>query len=583
MKRTTATRRRRDRRARAIANRRGPRFAPWTDFLEERTLLSVSIVDVSVLEGNGGPVQVAGTFATSSQTDYYQFQATAGRTFLFDSVRADAPGYWNLYGPDGTNLAGTYLSNDFEGFLPWTGTYVLAASGPGGALAQPDYGFRIFDVSLPDAALGSNFDAVQSGTLAAGQSVSLEYPASAGTQIYFDNLRAGAGATVQLIDPSGENVASTGSNSSNYDPTYSAPVVLRMTGTYQVKITGTGDYKFRILALPGAAADLTLGATAQGSVADYKTEFYKFEGAIGQDLVFDGQGTSDNAYVYLIDPTGNTVGLSSFDARADSAPFRLTKAGAYLLGVQGRKAGASDYKFRLIDLGASPAATYAVGAVQTGALDPTNEIDAYRFDLTAGQRVYVDNLGGSGDNYGGYWNVYGPNGQAIASGYLYAPGGDNGDGEFVAPSTGTVPPDRPRPGGRVGVLLQLQDLGDDRRDDEPDARNAHERRDRRPRPAERLHLHRRGRPEALPRRPGRRGHLRLSLRSHRRDGHRRRPTDRRFVGRHADDGRRLPPGRRRRRLRHRRVLVPAVGPGRERDSLHPRRRPGRDARPDQRD
>ena len=214
------------------------------------------------------------------------------------------------------------------------------------------------------------------------------------------------------------------------------PVALRMSGTYQVKITGVGDYKFRILALPQAASNLTIGATVQGGVPDFETDIYKFNGAVGQRLLFDGQGTSDSTTIFLIDPTGQRVSLSGVDARSDTAPFILTETGTYYLSVQGRKAGASDYRFRLLDLATAPTVAYTVGAVQEGTLAPTTEADTYRFSLAAGQRVYLDNLGGAGDTYGGYWRVYGPNNQQLAANYLYPNPASNGDDEFVAPTAG---------------------------------------------------------------------------------------------------------------------------------------------------
>uniref|UniRef100_UPI00301C8869 pre-peptidase C-terminal domain-containing protein n=1 Tax=Paludisphaera sp. TaxID=2017432 RepID=UPI00301C8869 len=437
MKRSTHRKHGQERRARRRNEARArARFAPWSTCLEDRTLLSISIVDVSLLEGNSGPVQVQGSFESSSETDYYQFQATAGRTLLFDATTANAPGSWFLYGPDGTHLAGAGLRSDFEGLLPWTGTYTLAVAGPGGTLAEPNYSFRIFDVTPPEVALGSNFGAVQSGTLAAGQSRTIEYPASAGQLVYFDNLRPGSGAAVQLIDPAGNAVYSISSALTTSDPS-SAPVVLRMSGTYQVRITGTGDYKFRILALPQAAPSLSLGQVVQGGVPDFETDFYKFDGAIGQRLIYDGQGTSDSTYVYLIDPTGDVVWLSGNDARGDSTLFPLAETGTYLLGVQGRKAGASDYKFRLIDVAAAPTVAYAVGTTQSGTLNPTKEVDTYRFSLAAGQRVYLDNLGGAGDTFGAQWKIYDEAGRWQGD-YLY-PGasGGSGDGEFVAPRAGT--------------------------------------------------------------------------------------------------------------------------------------------------
>ncbi|QEH35011.1 Calx-beta domain protein [Aquisphaera giovannonii] len=423
----------RHRTRRATSRRRNAqlRLTPRADGLEDRTMLSISILDLSVLEGNGGPVQVAGSFEESTETDYYQLQGAAGRTIYFDSTTpANTGGSWSLYRADGAYVGGTGITGDMRLTLPAAGNYTLAVAGPGGSPALTDYSFRLFDVTAPDVALSSNFNQVESGTLAAGQSRTITYTAPAGQSLFFDNLDDydSDNVAISLTTPSGDSIFNA--YSYTYDST--APILLPDAGTYQLRITGTGDYKFKLSTLPAAATALTIGATVQGTVPDNETDLFSFTGAVGQRLSYDSLEASANVDVYLVDPTGDVVSLNQ-SANADRGVFTLTEPGRYLLAIRGRVVGAASYKFRLVDAAQAPTVAYTPGAVQAGTIDPT-ETDFYRFTAAAGQRVYFDSLSTSASG-GSYWAIYGPNDQALASNYIYGSG--SGDGEFVAPAAGT--------------------------------------------------------------------------------------------------------------------------------------------------
>ncbi|MCJ8279757.1 MAG: hypothetical protein MJK14_07475 [Rivularia sp. ALOHA_DT_140] len=69
-----------------------------------------------------------------------------------------------------------------------------------------------------------------------------------------------------------------------------------------------------------------------------------------------------------------------------------------------------DYSFRLLDL--ASATDLNLDTPVTGTLQPGTETDLFRFEATAGQRLFLDDLSSES---GGFYIIYGPGNQFITS------------------------------------------------------------------------------------------------------------------------------------------------------------------------
>ena len=91
--------------------------------------------------------------------------------------------------------------------------------------------------------------------------------------------------------------------------------------------------------------------------------------------------------------------------------MNLLETGEYQLIVDGSNTQITgDYSFRLLDL--ASATDLNLDTPVTGTLQPGTETDLFRFEATAGQRLFLDNLG---NQSGGSYQIYGPGNQFITS------------------------------------------------------------------------------------------------------------------------------------------------------------------------
>src|SRR5262245_31082226 len=117
---------------------------------------------------------------------------------------------------------------------------------------------------------------------------------------------------------------------------------------------------------------------------------YTFNLPADSKLFFDSQTDNSNIHWSLSGPAGAAVSDRSFtssDANGGDGVLHLP-AGSYTLTVDGVKAATGPYAFRLVDLEA--ATPFTPGTPVTGALDPANGADAYRFEAQAGDRIFFD-------------------------------------------------------------------------------------------------------------------------------------------------------------------------------------------------
>ncbi|MEC4811704.1 MAG: putative Ig domain-containing protein [Scytonema sp. PMC 1069.18] len=172
-----------------------------------------------------------------------------------------------------------------------------------------------------------------------------------------------------------------------------------------------------------------------------ENDTYTFNGVSGQQIYFDALNANDpNFTVRLYTPSGlelysgpvqNDLGPDTIIIYNDVFPgFTLTETGTYRLVVDGNGEATGDYNFRVLNYSDAFELTFENNATQliTGSFgSDRKETDIYRISGTQGQYIYIDNIGGSYDDY---WTLYGPGGQVVTGDRV------NDDGELALPTTG---------------------------------------------------------------------------------------------------------------------------------------------------
>jgi hypothetical protein len=298
--------------------------------LENRICLasSLSINNVTVLGPSLGTA-IAGTLSPGQETAAYQFTGVQGQRLGFTWLSGQGSGTWAVYGAGNAVVgASQNFGSNLLVTLPTGGSYTLLLSG--NQTAPLAYSFQVQNVSDAPVPV-SGFDTLHSGTLAVGASVTFNYTAPAGRLVYLDNRADNyILESFTLTGPDGATVVSG---------PYSAAYLLPRSGNYTLTIKNNYlpvaiPYDFRLLDLDGpAVSTLPLGQTVNGSVAAGATDFYRFQGAVGQRLYFNGlSNNSGQVQIRLYGPDGSQQSLSG-NSDANAGPVTLTQAGTYYLSA----------------------------------------------------------------------------------------------------------------------------------------------------------------------------------------------------------------------------------------------------------
>ncbi len=381
------------------------------------------------------PISVGSTFADSlddqTETRVYRFVGTRGQRVQLSSLSASGnQAVWNLWGPtDRGLLLNSYISQSpGTATLPATGTYTVAVIGTGSAGTPVSYQLGVTDVS--DASVSaSGFGAVNSGTIATGQTNSFAYTAPAGLPVFFDSQDAsGQNLVADLIGPDGNAVFTVGETSD------SGPYVLPRSGAYTLSVRGyngtvSGNYSFRLLDLTASPA-LALNTAVSNALANpYQTDVYQFTSTSGQALIYDALTNDVNypsVYVQLLDPNGQSIGPAG-DFGNDRGPFGVQYTGTCYLLMRNNKPAASTYAFQMLDVASQ--ASLPVNAAVTNTLN-VYPLLVYRYAGSAGQSLYFHGLPGDPS---GSWILYDPNNTAVSAGSASL----GGDFEVTLPANGT--------------------------------------------------------------------------------------------------------------------------------------------------
>ncbi|MBN8490904.1 MAG: LEPR-XLL domain-containing protein, partial [Burkholderiales bacterium] len=399
--------------------------------------------------------RVDASFEHPGQKRHYTFTLDAPTKLVFDALNYRTDMAWSLLGPGGVALVagrrfGASDSSQLGGSTALqlaAGDYTLSFDADGAALGT--FAFQLLNLAQAEAlAYGADLAAVlDPGNLTRIYRVD----ATAGDRVLFDLASmSGGNAHWRLIDPTGKLVF--GPDLMNADR---GPVTLLLDGPYSLLVEGQPweaapvSVAFKLVldgndgvpALEGTAIDI--GTRVDGTIsAAGETDDYLFTLDGPTRIVFDALAPGNvRRFQFSIEgPRGTELGArwfydsESFELGADPA-IDLPLAGTYRVRVTAPSSGTGDYAFRLLDLSAS-AIALTPGTPVDGALNPANETDIYRFQATAGQRLYFD-MRALAPNNGDWasWRLYDPSGRT-----LFGPTGfyvDNDIATLTMPVTGS--------------------------------------------------------------------------------------------------------------------------------------------------
>ncbi len=393
--------------------------------------ISFQLLDLSAATSYSLGTSINDSLADQTQARLYKFSGTIGQRLNLQSASASSPvTVWGLYGPADQLIGNQQGISVNIGIvtLPATGTYTLAIIGYGTVPAPVPFQVSVTDVSDGPVA-STGFGVVNSGNIAAGQTNSYTYTASAGTPVYFDSQDAsGQNLVVDLMAPDGSAVFFGNNETVDY-----GPYVLPRSGTYTLNVRGSGsasgNYSFRLLDL-SASPKLPLNSVVSGTLSNpYETDIYQLTSGPGQSFVYDAVTIDTNypsVFVSMLDPKGQPVGPNSV-FQNDYNPFFVKTPGTCYFFIRNNKSVSSSYGFQMIDVAAQP--ILPVNSAVTNIIPAYSEL-VYKYAGSAGQRLYFQ---GQSGNPSGYWSLFDPNDVGVSGGGA----GFTGDFEVTLLATGT--------------------------------------------------------------------------------------------------------------------------------------------------
>ena len=159
---------------------------------------------------------------------------------------------------------------------------------------------------------------------------------------------------------------------------------------------------------PAIPINLDQVVTGAIATAGEKVE-YSFDVTAGESVYFDALSGGFSLGWSLVSPTGQSVFSNSFFT--DVTTTELIEDGTYVLTV-GRTNGTTvgNFSFQLADVPETTVQTIQLDEVITSAMTTPGQQRSFEFNVTAGERVYFDQLSGS---IGFGWSLVSPSGQSV--------------------------------------------------------------------------------------------------------------------------------------------------------------------------
>ncbi len=388
---------------------------------------------------------VSGSVGAVGETDLYVFDGTAGSSVFvtmsgFSGVNAA------VFAPDG-QVVQSDVSNELAQLsLPATGQYTLRvrASTANNATQTGSYtlGFEGVPPLMAGDSTRVSLGGVTTGSIAAtAQMDFVVFDGAAGDDVVLTTRESsGFGTSNPLTTVYGPTGSVVVGEFSNGRQAFSLP----SAGRYAVRvrasnIVGTGSYAVGLEGLEPLSPDtvrISLGALVNTSISTVaETDQFVFEGTAGSAVFVQLSGfTGVTASVYgpsgqqvgseisneLVQVTLPSTGLYTLSVAASTLANR-PQTGAYTLSLEGVPPSFASDTIRVVP-----------GAVVTGSIAASAQMDFFVFDASSGDRIVITSQETSGFGTSNpLTTVYSPSGSVVVGEF------SNGQGSFTASATGT--------------------------------------------------------------------------------------------------------------------------------------------------
>ncbi|MEZ6044194.1 MAG: hypothetical protein R3C11_01140 [Planctomycetaceae bacterium] len=380
--------------------------------------------------------QVDATLSPAQTSLLYQFSATAGDQFSFDSIswNGASGARWSLYNELGQQLFDDVVGNDQATMtLTSAGDYSLILTGdPTDTATDPQFSFEVISQGTATAntltGTALSLSTPVSGTISTnGEIDKFTFTLTGTTRIFLDAISvhsSSMGTDPELMYWKLENEYETlldlnyfyDSGENNFDN--GAQFIELPAGDYQLSVAissggsqDTGNYNFQVLDLDSPVSTLTVGTAYNGSLtAANQVQSYQFTADAGDKLFFERQALSGSLADWtLIDPLGNILFSQSMSI---NEPDRLIPYdGTYTLLLEPASAAAT-FTMLVEDEYGSNVTASSMSTVYNTTLGSKLEVDHYSFTLTEDHLVLFDAQTNSGNLK---WSLAGPAGDLVSA------------------------------------------------------------------------------------------------------------------------------------------------------------------------
>jgi hypothetical protein len=407
---------------------------------------------------DGVPGPGAGNIEEPGTSDVYTFSASAGTEVYFDELSGACGIRWDCVDANGdTVFTDTGMCSGDPGLvsLALGGTYTINARGQGAVTGT--YSFTVWEVNPIDMFTIGLKEVVSDGVPGpgagnieeAGTSDVYILSASAGTEVYFEELSGACGISWSCTDSDGMTVF-TDNGMCSSDPGVHE---LILGGDYTIHVTGDGDvtgtYSFTIwmvnpvetfsIGLEETVSDGVPGAGAGNIEEPGAMDVYTFSAAAGTTAYFDELSGPCGIRWDCVDANGATVFTDNGMCSSDPGVHELSLGGTYTISVRGEGATTGTYSFIVWDVNPTDVFDIAYGDIVSdgmpgpgaGNIEEPGTIDMYLYEGVTGENVCFTELDGP---CGIAWVANDPSGGELFSDNGFCQGNP---GTFTLPLTGT--------------------------------------------------------------------------------------------------------------------------------------------------